>query len=166
MRMNSEDRKRQEGGGEKGGGRGGGGGGAEGAKVKKERGEGEVLRGVWLRHKSKFECIIHGSLCQNIIYVCCVDSWLVKWEGHEKKERVEEINNWRGFLSILGPGITIIKNKKQNKGRVALDASSFNLLGINYLLFSLFAVFYLRNKQPPCRRSLQSCHGSVQVCKC
>lgn len=39
MRMNSEDRKRQEGGGEKGGG-------AEGAKVKKERGEGEVLRGV------------------------------------------------------------------------------------------------------------------------
>lgn len=69
---------------------------------------------------------------------------------------MEDINNWRGFLSILGPRITIIKNKIQNKGRVALDASSFNLLGINYLLFSLFAVFYLRNKQPPCQRAAKA----------
>lgn len=66
-----------------------------------EEGGGRLLRGIWRWHKSKFKYIIHGSLCQNIIYVCCVDSWLVKWEGHEKKERMEEINNSGGF-SILG----------------------------------------------------------------
>lgn len=70
MRMNSEDRRRK--------------------KVEERWGGRErVPRGVWLWHKSKFRCIIHGSLCQNIIYVCCVDSLLVKWEGHEKKEMVE-----------------------------------------------------------------------------
>lgn len=88
MRMNSEDRRR---------------------KKVEERwgGRGGVPRGVWLRHKSKFGCIIHGSLCQNIIYVCCVDSLLVKWEGHEKKETVEEINNSGGFL-YSWPGNKII----------------------------------------------------------
>lgn len=53
-----------------------------------EEGRERQLRGIWRWHKSKFKYIIHGSLCQNIIYVCCVDSWLVKWEGHEKKERM------------------------------------------------------------------------------
>lgn len=47
------------------------------------------------------------------------------------------------------------KGGESRVGRVALDLSSFNLLGINYLLFSLYAVFYLRNKQPPCQRLSQ-----------
>lgn len=78
MRMNSENRRRE--------------------RWRGDGGRERVQRGVWLWHKSKFRCIIHGSLCQNIIYVCCVDSLLVKWEGHEKKEMVEEINNSGGFL--------------------------------------------------------------------
>lgn len=71
--------------------------------------------------------------------VCCVDSWLVKWEGHEKKERMEEINNSGGFLYSW-------PRKWKRKG--SPGALSLNLLGINYLLYSLFTILYLCNKQP------------------